>query len=1443
MAPEKGSFNEPIKPVFRRLYFSEKTDSCNGAVWPGSCDTRQICRPTVKATNSHKRTFKLYMVRCIILFFLLHVSLLVFSQSESYNFSKLNTFTGLSHNQVNAILKNADGFLWFGTVSGLNRYDGYSCKIFRKKYNDKTSLRDNGVYALYELPDSKMWVTALAGACIYDPNTEKFDSDSENYLRSLGLPPAPITTIVKGNNGRYWFLYDNLDLYLYSAKDKKVRLFRQKLGLKDLQRITAVKETNDDKLWLVYQNAFLQQYSIKENKIVFQTNALQKQTKGNIYYKLFVDNDGDVWAWGVNKGAFLYNRRDNSVRQFNENSFPSRLNTNLVTQIVQDNSGLIWVATDLGGVNLINKKNSFSSRYLLNDPKNIRSLSQNSITSMYKDDNGIIWLGTYKQGVNYLNSNIVSFPLYRHQESNSNSLPFDDVNRFVEDRSGNIWIGTNGGGLIFFDRKNNRFKQYLHNENDKNSLSNNVIVSLCIDHEGILWIGTYFGGLNSFNGKKFRHYRHNDNDPFSLADDNVWEIFEDSERKLWIGTLGGGVDILDRKTDRFKHYRYNDKPSDPIPSNYISSISENKKGELWIGTSEGVSILRKTKTAPLFYQETSDKKSLSNNNIICIIEDSRRRMWVGTRDGLNLFNEKTQQFQRFTTAEGLPDNMILNILEDKHQTLWISTPNGLCNVIPKQTKTGVAFSVTNYDESNNLQDREFNDNAALITRDGKLIFGGPAGFNIIDPDKIQKPVHRPKPVFTGLQILNNNVEPGEKINNRVLLPQPLSQLQSIGLKYKENVFSIEFVSLDYGRNAGHKYAYMMEGFNLGWLYVNGNQRRATYTNLNPGNYTFKVKVLNPDGVWSDERTLQINIAPPFWRSTIAYLIYTLVVAALFLLARRITLDRIHMRYEVQLQRREAERAHAMEQLKTKFFTNVSHEFRTPLSLIISPLDRIIKQTVDEEHKKQLSVMQRNARRLLNMVNQLLDFRKIEVQEIKLHPSIGDIIEFSKEISNSFMDIAEKKNIRFSISANVDHLEIYFDKDKIEKILFNLLSNAFKYTHNHGTVSISIVYDPPVNNDDDGTIAFEIKDTGIGIPADKHEKIFERFFQTDVPVSMANQGTGLGLAITKEFVRLHNGIITVKSQPDQGTCFTVLLPAKKIFDPSAKAASVTALEEGAEQMYDEEDHKRGKKKTILIVEDNEDLRFYLKDNLKAQYHIEEAANGMDGWEKAKQLNPDLIVSDVMMPLMDGVELARKIKTETLTAHIPIILLTAMGSEEKQLEGLRVGVNDYITKPFTFEILASRIRNLIVQQKLLQKRFHKQIEINPGDVTITPVDEKFLKHALEVVEKNMDNSEFSVEDLSDDMFMNRVTLYRKILSITGKTPIEFIRSIRLKRSIQLLEKSGMSVAEVAYAVGFNSPKVFAKFFKEEFKMLPSQYIANNNNEKQGHPSSAWGKSDAN
>jgi signal transduction histidine kinase/ligand-binding sensor domain-containing protein/DNA-binding response OmpR family regulator len=1346
-------------------------------------------------------------------------------QKTHIQFSHLDISRGLSNNQVTCILKDQKGFLLIGTMSGLNRYDGYQFRTFTNSARDTTSISGDFIINLKEFPGGKIWIQSRSGNNVYDPITEKFDRNWAAHLQKLGLPPqSNITNIVKDKEGNFLFLTDNV-IYKYSAGKMSV-LYR---SVDPTNTITAISVDNNNKCWLVHNNGTLKKIDSNTGKILAQTDELAKVLrKSTVYYQLFIDNENELWIYSVgnNMGIIRHNPLSGTFIHYEKNRGSLRLNTDLVSTVQQDNNGNIWICTDHGGVNLLNKKAN-KIQYLVNGVDDEKSLSDNSISCTYKDNEGIIWLGTFKKGVNYYHENIIRFPVYRHQPSNPNSLSFDDVNRFVEDRKGNLWIGTNGGGLIYFDRANNKFTQYLHQPGNSNSIANNIIVSLLLDHKQRLWIGSYFGGLDCLENGKFTNYRNDSTNPSSLSDDRVWDIYEDSKNNLWIGTLNGGLNKFDEQHNNFIHYTIASTPA--LHSNLIGVIIEDKQGKLWLGSYNGIDVLDPaTGQVKHFDNYMADPHGLSNNNVSELLQDSRGLIWAGTVNGLNVYNKEKNNFQSFHKEDGLPDKAILNIVEDNKGRLWVSTKKGVSQITVRQTNNPdapITISCTNYDELDGLQGAEFNEKAAFKTSKGEIIFGGPNGFNLFNPDDIVPDKSIPNLIFTDLQLFNRSVHVGEEINGRVVLPQSISGTNSITLRHNEDILAIEFAALNFYNPEKAKYAYKLDGFNKDWVITDSKIRKAIYTNLDPGTYTFRVKASYANGEWSDkELTLKIRIRPPFWRTPVAYLLYALVLAVSMFLARKITVDRTRMRFEVEHQRKEAERVQAMDAMKTKFFTNVSHEFRTPLTLILSPLEKIIKQISDEDQKQQLNLVQRNAKRLLNLVNQLLDFRKIEVQEMRLHPAIGDIVGFSKDICHSFMDVADKKNIRLSFSSNVDSLEIYFDKDKLEKILFNLLSNALKYTHDSGHVNVTITSNESPDNESNGTVAIEVKDTGIGIPADKHEKIFERFFQTDVPDSMVNQGTGIGLAITKEFVKLHSGIITVKSEPEKGTCFTVLLPAKKIYDPSIRATTIPILTDDTELAIFEESQKNGRKKTILIVEDNDDLRFYLKDNLKGHYHVEEATNGKEGWEKAKLLNPDLVVSDIMMPLMDGIELAKKIKNETLTAHIPIILLSAMGSEEKQLEGLSVGVNDYITKPFTFEILASKIRNLVAQQKLLQKRFQTQIEVNPSEVTVTPVDEKFLKQALEIVEKHMDEPGFSVEDFSREMFMNRVTLYRKILSITGKTPLEFIRSIRLKRAAQLLEKSGMSIAEIAYEVGFNNPKVFSKSFKEEFHVSPSQYTTN-------------------
>lgn len=1334
--------------------------------------------------------------RILLLFLLACLPLLIISAQaplSQYQFTRTDITHGLSANQVNTILKDSQGFMWFGTMSGLNRYDGYTFKVFRQDLSDSTSLSDNFITKLSEGPDGLIWITNRNGQNVYNPATGHFERQPQKILSQWGINADSINNILKDRQGNCWFVTPKA-VYRYSAAAKKAIQL-------PVNPVAAMVQDTAGNFWLLHPDGILERMNESSHAITYRTHMPTQPGSSLLQnYEMMADAEGDLWIFSNNdvQGIYHFNP-GKGFTHYDQNSAVLHLNNNIVRGVVQDNQGLIWVGTDHGGINVIDKHRQ-TIQYLVNNSENAKSLSQNSINALYRDNSGIIWVGTYKRGLCYYHENIVKFPLYQHQLFAVNSLPFDDVNRFAEDAKGNLWIGTNGGGLIYFDRSRNTYTQYLHDPANGNSPGSNVIVSLWIDHTGKLWTGSYFGGLDCYDGNRFIHYKHDPSDPGSLSDNSIWEIFEDSRQQLWIGTLSGGLNLLDRNTGRFQHF------SKSIPgtlgSKYVSALLEDKNHNLWIGTYDGLDI-RDTNGHFTHYDS-----SISNTNIMCLFEDSRGRIWIGTREGLNLYDPHTKKFRVFRREDGLPDNTVLNILEDNDHTLWMSTANGLSNMNEK-------FQFKNYDESDGLQGREFNENAALKTSHGELIFGGGNGFNLFFPHSIAVNYNVPPVVLTDFQIFNRSIVQGELMNGRVLLSQAISHTKEITLKYRENVFSVSFAALNYFHPEKNQYMYMLEGFNHEWLKTDGQQRMATYTNLDPGDYTFKVKASNNDGVWTEQPLeLHIRVLPPFWRTPFAFVLYILAILAALWLARRLILERERLRSRIEQERQEAQRMHELDSLKIRFFTNISHEFRTPLSLIITPLEKIIKKDPDSGLHQQLQMVQRNARRLLNLVNQLLDFRKMEVQEIKLYPVQGDLVPFVKDLTASFSDLSEKKQIHLDFHSNVSTLSMLYDPDKIEKIIFNLLSNAFKFTPEQGNISVDLQLQSQKQ------VAIMVKDTGIGIPSEQQDRIFERFFQHDVPGSLVNQGSGIGLSITHEFVKLHGGSISVDSAPGMGSCFTVLLPVTSADDQPVLADPVktnimTAKPVPAQKAY------TGRKPVILLVEDSEDFRFYLKDNLGLHFHIIDAANGLAGWNILQQTIPDLVVSDVNMPEMDGLELCRRIRQQARTAHLPVILLTARAAEEDQLEALDNGATDYITKPFNYEMLLSRIRNIISQQLSLKNSFKQHIDAHPEEIAISSQDEQFIQHALRIVEKNISNPDFSVEELSRELHMSRVSAYKKLLQLTGKPPIEFIRSIRLKRAAQLLEKSQMTIAEIAYEVGFNNPKYFSKYFKLEYHVLPSAY----------------------
>lgn len=1345
----------------------------------------------------------------------------LFAQQEQIQFSRLEISSGLSHNQVNAILKDTRGFMWFATLTGLNRYDGYEFKVFKHDPRDSTSLADDFVTGIFQLPDHKLYLETRGGPNIYDPRTETFIRNVKPYLLELHIKGDIIRDIILDHQGNYWFNAVN-GLFKYSPASKKT-IYSPCSGGNPTQlsasKIASLQKDAAGNIWLIHQDKTIEMLDNSTAKVKERIQSFREPGQSSEDYRLFIDESDDLWIYRLNRQEGIsYYRPITGEKRFIDKG-TAGLNNNLINCILQDAKGLIWIATDHGGINVLNKKD-FSVRYLVNKENDPKSLGQNSVLSLYKDDSGVIWLGTFKKGISFYHEKILKFPLYRYQGGDIGGLSYEDINRFVEDDLGNIWIGTNGGGLFYLNRKTGKFKRYLHDPADANSLSNDIIVSLYIDRAKKLWIGTYFGGLNSFDGQNFKTYKHSAVDKESLADDRVWDVLEDRSGKLWVATLSGGLDQLDRKTGIFKHKKAGEQNS--IGSDYLSCLLEDRKGNLWIGTSDGVDVRRKDGQFLHYRNESSQANSLINNIVYDLMEDSYGFIWIATRDGISRLNPETGQFRNFDSKDGLIEKATLKILEDHQRNLWLSTSNGLFNILVSKNKNkDFSYTFRKYDEQDGLQGSAFNANAGYKTKAGELLFGGANGFNVFQPQHIKNDQSKPVVVLSDLQIANQSVGIGEKNNGTVVLDQSIGLTKAIQLRYNQNGFTLTFAALHYFNPQKIRYKYMLEGFDHRWQELESTNRRATYTNIDPGKYMFKVKSTAASGNWVDTETqLQITIMPPFWRTTFAYFLYVGMAGGTLLLIRRRGIKRIKTAFLIAQERQQAKRIHDLDLLKIKFLTNVSHEFRTPLSLIITPMEKLIRQAPEAE-KQQLQMIQRNGRRLLNLVNQLLDFRKMEVQELKLHPKTGDIIQFIQELCYSFSDVAERKNIALHFETDRKSLVTKFDYDKIERILFNLLSNAFKFTPEDGEVKISLAV--TFNGNKQLQLCLQISDTGIGIPVEKQEKIFERFFQHDVPDSMVNQGSGIGLSITKEFVRLHGGTIHVESSPDNGSIFTVILFLDEVdVQPDLPVGSQSLQIPVTVKLPANDDFSwKSKKPVLMLVEDNEDFRFYLKDNLKEYYQIAEAANGREGWQKILSVHPDLIVSDVSMPEMSGIDLCKKIKSDKRTAHLPVILLTALITEDQQLSGLETGASDYMTKPFNFEILLSKIRNLLQQQAVTKKTYQKQVTFKPAVAEIESVDDKFIRQIGTHLEKHLADPSYTVDQLSTDMNMSRVGLYKKIIPLTGKSPIEYIRFYRLQKAKPILQKSQLTIAEIAYEVGFSNPKHFSKYFKQEFGILPSVY----------------------
>ena len=1347
------------------------------------------------------------------LILLIVLVVMVCSSTVAHNimFKHLEVRDGMPSNQINSIYKDSRGFMWFGTASGLARYDGYRFKVFYSSDNDPASLPNSYIEKITEDGEGRLWIrTGESGYVIYNWDTEDFVRDVRSYMWDIGIDGTPRFVFVDSQKNM-WFAVDGKGCYRYRPGEKKAEVLS--FGGKGMPEgiVMDIVECKDGVV-VVYDNGHVLCIDREEVKVKWELTDIMKEmgTRTEIFF-LYVDKDDDLWIYGA-PGVWAYNLPAKKWRsQWN---FSDRGQAHVVA-IAQDRRGRIWFGKDQDGIDIWNKTTSetVSLTYNVDDE---RGLPNNTINVLYEDEGGVMWIGTYKKGVAYYNEGIFKFSINR----------LGDINCLEECGNGCLWLGSNDAGLMHWNSLTDEKKIYTHSRAG-NSIASNVIVTLLQATDGKLWIGTFWEGLDCFDGKRFVNYRNRPGDENSLANNNVWALAEDKDGNIWIGTLGGGLQCLNPKTGKFITYTM---ANSDLISNHISSICITRNNRLVIGTSStGVAIMDlNTRKITNMVGNLSGNQRFSNQSINQVYEDSRGLIWIGTRNGLNLYNPKNDHLQIVSSGQDEAKEYIAGIAEDENKNMWMTTANGVLNIIPSiDTKTGdYAFHYYTYDDKDGLQGAEFNQRSIKRLTSGEIAMGGMYGLNTFSPNDIKYNLTLPRVMFTGFQLVNEEIEIGKEYGGRVLLRESLNKVREIELDYKQNVFTVLFASDNYILPDKTQYLYKLEGFNEDWLSGMADMHRVTYTNLAPGTYMLKVKAVNSDGyAGTEEASLKIIIRPPFWMTSWAYAVYALLLIGVLMLARNAVLRRERNKFKIQQMEHEAERNEEVNQMKFRFFTNVSHELRTPLTLIISPLESMIKETKDERKLGQLKLMHRNASRLLNLVNQLLDFRKNEVAGLHLSLSEGEIVSYVHNICNSFLMLSEKKNVHLTFFSAIESLNMSFDEDKIGKVVMNLLSNAFKFTPDGGRVDVSLELLKGAAE----TLEIKVSDTGVGISDADKERIFERFYQSERKGNgNSTTGSGIGLSLVRDYVTLHGGVVRVFDNVGTGSVFVVDIPVKHSVVNVATPLSEEAAEEDAavlaleseEKLETELPDEEGRKKPLaLIVDDNEDFVSFMRYTLSLYFRVESAVNGKEAWQVIPELMPDIIVSDVMMPEMDGNELCRWVKADKRTSNIPFVLLTAKQSVENKVEGLTIGADDYVTKPFNMEVLILRMRKLIDLSS--KNKLRTRIDPEPSEIVITSMDEKLIENAIKYVEANISRSDLSVEELSHELGMSRVHLYKKLLQITGKTPIEFIRIIRLKRAAQLLRESQQNVSEVAYQVGFNNPKYFSKYFKDEFGVLPSVY----------------------
>jgi signal transduction histidine kinase/ligand-binding sensor domain-containing protein/DNA-binding response OmpR family regulator len=1328
---------------------------------------------------------------------------------------------GLSNNSVRCIFQDHYGYMWFGTYDGLSRYDGYEFTVFRNKLNDSASLPHNYIYAINEDGRNNLWVGTGQGIGIYNSLTSKF---LPAYYRPYGTTGKRkitfnVTAIRTDTMGDVFIGSNGWGLQVQPAgTDIAIQIPFQKGAVWQTgYNVQAIGVDERQRVWVFIHEAGLCLYDRTTQQLRLVNAALKGVSC------LATDNAGSLWL-GTAKGLYRYSiDSDSIVQAYNEGSGArssgvgsvAGLSSGNVACLSFDKQGRLWIGTEGGGINILNTLTGKIAYLLPGEGRN--TLTSESVYAIYEDKESRQWIGTIKGGIDILDGQKNRFQTIAHDPLTPNSLVNNFVGAFFEDRDRNLWIGTDGGGMSIWNRRLDRWTNYRHQPGNASSLSSNSITSIRQDHLNGIWISTFGDGINRFDpaSGRFEHFRCF-NYLTGEENKNVWLLYEDRSNNLWATTFGDGkLYRFNRTLNRFEVF-------DQAFTDLIA-LTEDSSGALWAGNSHQlIRIDRQDKNSAIYE---------IGKPVRAIYEDHKGNFWIGTEGGgLIRFDRSAGKVAaRYSDADGLCNNSVLNILEDAEGSLWLSTFNGLSRFNPD----GKTFK--NFYQGDGLQSNQFLYSAALKLQSGELVFGGINGFNLFLPDIIRPRSYMPPLLLTGLRIDNKPAD----MDGHYVSQASADQIRALKIPYNEAILSFDFAALEYSSPNNITYAYFLQGWDKGWNYTK-NVRTVNYTHLNEGRYQLRLKSTNAEGVWNTRETsLDIVVLPPWYRSSWAWLLYAVLAGALVFFYRRYKVRQTRLEYEIKIAHLNAEKEKEINEKRLSFFTSISHEFRTPLTLIINPLKDILSKndSGSGEDYQEVNIVYRNARRLLSLVDQLLLFRKAESEGDRLRITKLNFYDLCREVYLAFAQKARAEGIDYQFECDNTGLELYADREKMEIVFYNLISNALKYTPSGGTVLFRV-------SETKDKVDVTVHDTGHGIPKATGQLLFEKFYQVMENGRPNKTGFGIGLYLVKQFVESHRGTVSYESEPGSGTTFSISLQKGKehlggrpVFEGQSTLPVILEELAGNETSPEIRPMAGGVhgqagewasgewasgRQAILVIDDNEQMLEYIHQLFQEQYIVYRANSGEEGLKQARLHQPDIIITDIVMQDVTGIDLCRTIKEDLSLGHIPVILLTGSPSPETRLQGAEGGADDYVTKPFDKGILLARVAGLLKSRNSLQKYFYNEVTLQQNNLRISEEDKVFIDRCILIVKNHLDDDEFTIKTLALEIGMSHSSLYKKIKSVSGQSVNGFIRFIRLRRVAELLISTEKNVNEAALEAGFNDQKYFREQFHKLFGVTPSEYI---------------------